>query len=246
MPPRRYPIHRPVTSAFTLIELLAVIAIVAVLMALSFVIVGKMGSIRQRTTCASNMRQIALAMLTYAGEHKGKLPEPVDLSATEATGKTWDAKIRPYLDVAINDAGVAMSPAATFRCETDPRPLIVNATAKQWARSYVVPRYPGASSWSSGLGVFGTDNGVYTSRRITEIGSPSKALLLIELSTDTNGTEIPNYQYKSAYAVVDYAGGTASKIDGSYYHGNSMNYVFADGHVEALPPSAINVSHFKM
>ncbi|MFA6960478.1 MAG: DUF1559 domain-containing protein [Opitutaceae bacterium] len=246
MPPRRYPSHRPVTSAFTLIELLAVIAIVAVLVALSFVVVGKVGSIRQRTTCANNMRQIALAMLTYAGEHKGKLPEPVDLSATEATGKTWDAKIRPYLDVAINDAGVAMSPVATLRCETDPRPLIVDSAAKQWARSYVVPRYPGASSWSSGLGVFGTDNGVYTSRRMSEIGSPPKALLLIELSTTNTGSEIPNYQYKSAYAVVDYTGGTASKIDGSYYHGNSMNYAFADGHVESLPPTAINVSNFKM
>ncbi len=246
MPSRRSPDHRPVTKAFTLIELLSVIAIVAVLMALSFVVVGKVGSIRQRTTCANNMRQIALAMLTYAGDHKGKLPEPVDLSATDAAGKTWDAKIRPYLDVVINDAGVALSPAPTLRCETDPRPLIVDAPAKQWARSYVVPRYPGASSWSSGLGVFGTDNGVYTSRRLPEIGSPAKALLLIELSTTNTGAEIPNYQYKSAYAVVDYAGGTASKIDGSYYHGNCMNYVFADGHVESLPPSAINASNFKM
>lgn len=61
-------------KGFTLVELLAVIAIITILAALIFVVTGKVIVASQRATCASNMRQIGVAILTYAGENKGKLP----------------------------------------------------------------------------------------------------------------------------------------------------------------------------
>ncbi|HEY9248329.1 MAG TPA: prepilin-type N-terminal cleavage/methylation domain-containing protein [Rariglobus sp.] len=233
--------------AFTLVELLAVIAILGVVGGLMIVAVSRVRAAAHRGACAENMRQIALGMLTYAGENRGKLPEPIDTSATEAAGRTWDAKIRPYIDVKVGATGQTLSPTPVLRCETDPRPLIVDGTAKNWARSYALPRYPGTASWSNNLGVFGTLDGVYTSRRLAEIGTPPKALVLVELSTNTNGAITTNYQFKGAQAVTDYGGGgSAGKIDGSYYHGDVMNYAFADGHVESLPPGKITIAHFRM
>jgi prepilin-type N-terminal cleavage/methylation domain-containing protein/prepilin-type processing-associated H-X9-DG protein len=244
---RRKSIEGGRSRGFTLVEILTVIAIVTILAAVGGVAVSKVRSAAHRTQCAANMRQIAVAMLTYAGEHRGQLPVPIDTSATELDGRTWDAAIRPYFDVKLTATGKTLSPTPTLWCASDPRPLIVDAPANNWARSYSVPRYPGSTSWVNGLGVFGTVDGVYTSRRLAEIGSPPKALLLVELSTNTAGAITNNYQFKGGYAITDYGGaGSAGKIDGSYYHGSLMNYAFADGHVESLPPSKITLANFKM
>ena len=60
--------------AFTLLELLAVIAISALLAALAFPIFASVKKHAHQTAGLSNMRQVAVAMLSYAGEHGYALP----------------------------------------------------------------------------------------------------------------------------------------------------------------------------
>jgi prepilin-type N-terminal cleavage/methylation domain-containing protein len=60
--------------AFTLIELLVVIAVIAVLAALLFPVFSQSRETARRVTCASNMRQIALATLMYAQDCDELLP----------------------------------------------------------------------------------------------------------------------------------------------------------------------------
>lgn len=64
--------RRPVRG-FTLIELLTVIAIVGVLAAIIIPVVGKVRDNARTSQCLSNVRQIAMANLLYAAEHKGQL-----------------------------------------------------------------------------------------------------------------------------------------------------------------------------
>ena len=64
--------HRGV-RAFTLIELLTVIAIIGILAAILIPVVGKVRASARNSQCLSNVRQLALANLLYASENKGQL-----------------------------------------------------------------------------------------------------------------------------------------------------------------------------
>ena len=60
-------------KAFTLVELLVVIAIIVLLIALLIPVLGKARKLSQRAVCLSNLKQLTLAWTAYATEHNGKL-----------------------------------------------------------------------------------------------------------------------------------------------------------------------------
>jgi len=78
-------------KAFTLVELLVVIGIIAVLLSILLPTLGKVRRQAYTLQCSSNMRQIATAMLMYAQDNKGKLPPatiPV-IAGTMPNGWWW-------------------------------------------------------------------------------------------------------------------------------------------------------------
>lgn len=60
--------------AFTLIELLVVLAIVALLVALLMPSLGKAKDAAKRVVCASNLKQIGIAVSAYRNDHKARYP----------------------------------------------------------------------------------------------------------------------------------------------------------------------------
>jgi prepilin-type processing-associated H-X9-DG protein len=69
---RRSPRNRP---AFSLVEMLIVIGILIVLLALLVPAMNRAREASRRAACASNLRQIGAAMMKYATENNGKLPQ---------------------------------------------------------------------------------------------------------------------------------------------------------------------------
>jgi prepilin-type N-terminal cleavage/methylation domain-containing protein len=61
-------------NAFTLVELLVVIGIIAVLIAILLPVLSRVKRLSYRMACASNMRQVGMAFLGYAQDYRGSFP----------------------------------------------------------------------------------------------------------------------------------------------------------------------------
>jgi len=71
------------SRGFTLVELLAVVCILAVLLSLGSLAFSQAVMAGKRAKCASNMRQIGLALMQYAADNDGRLPP-----TTHSTGNS--------------------------------------------------------------------------------------------------------------------------------------------------------------
>jgi prepilin-type N-terminal cleavage/methylation domain-containing protein len=107
--------------AFTLVELLVVIGIIAVLVAILLPVLGKARAAAVRLQCLSNLRQLSLGMMMYVSDNKGSFPRPA--AAALSLPEDWiynpnegrnpdQGRLVPY-------TGKKFNPAL-YRCPTDP------------------------------------------------------------------------------------------------------------------------------
>lgn len=99
--------------AFTLVELLTVIAIIGILAAILVPVVGKVRDSARATKSLSNLKSIGQGLLLHASENRGQLPTLHNGS----WGRQWTTQIEPYLvkshrqnESSINGANVSVSP----------------------------------------------------------------------------------------------------------------------------------------
>ena len=111
---------RRVRAGFTLVEILVVVAIIALLAAVSFA--GLTAAIRsaKRAECASHLRSIGTGILTYGSDNN------LDFPRTE--NPAWDVPLNPYIG---GQSTTTANPV--LKCPEDSRPLTAGGN---FARSY--------------------------------------------------------------------------------------------------------------
>jgi len=101
-------------TGFTLIELLVVIAIIAILAAILFPVFARAREQARKSTCQSNLKQLANAAIMYAQDYDQRLLPMAALSAT-AGPIWWSTLVQPYL----KNEGVLFCPSADGYWKTD-------------------------------------------------------------------------------------------------------------------------------
>lgn len=98
---------RRLRRGFTLIEMLVVLAIVALLAAVLFPVFSHVREKGRQAACVSNLHQLGLALLSYTIDYDEQLPAS-KTAAASTTNIAWAGQVYPH----IRNEGV-------FRCPTD-------------------------------------------------------------------------------------------------------------------------------
>lgn len=210
--------------AFTLIELLTVIAIISILSAILIPVVGQVRESAKRAVCSSNLRQIGLAVQLYANEHDGRLPV-MDPSPFW----TWDMN-RDVIDLLTddgNDRGIVYCPSGMAN-EGD---ILWDYPSYYRVTGYVL-MVPGAARvnpiWLNAR--LEPEPYVYRGETIEPTASQRELAADATLSVGMNFSDIPG-----GGAIVD----RTNHLDQEQPAGG--NVLFLDGHVEWRPFSEMRI-----
>ena len=210
-------------SGFTLIELLIVISIIAILAAMLFPVFARARENARRSSCQSNLKQIGLGIMQYSQDYDEKMPSYQADSPKADT--PWHFAIQPYL-----------KSIQLFKCPSNSGPATPFVYGTPDA-TYGIPSIPisyvangGDESSTTGMG------GLRPFRKGFQ--TPTALASMIFPSTTIAISEVKN----SAGAAVNPFLDTNAKFYGANTgftsHLKMANFLFIDGHVKALKPTA--------
>jgi prepilin-type N-terminal cleavage/methylation domain-containing protein len=212
--------------AFTLIELLTVIAIIAVLAALLLAALSSAKSKAKRTTCLNNLKEINLAVHLYAGNNDDTLP-----NAGPATYITYKELVKGDLGVdqpASPQDEIFTCPADTFCFDENTTAYVPKGHHEQANYDYSSYGFDGLNLLTNypNLAYNGPLHGV-GGQRLASVKNPVKTALVVESAAffpyswhQPAGSQIPCLN--DARCMVSFVDNHVSYI--KMFWGSSIHY----------------------
>lgn len=198
---------RPRTDAFTLIEVLVVIAIVAILAALLFPVFSSAKEAGKKTACLSNVRQLSLGVILYTNDDDGVLPPLAD----ETNAVLWTDRIQPYtrttqINVCPSDPGARVSYGLNQLVFND----LFGATEPPAFLSIDSFRYPAETVMMAELG---TEDDLKTARK------GGLKLVVPDDDIDDEFDARPSFRHTNRATVGFFDGHAAARLKEQFYVG---------------------------
>lgn len=196
----------------TLIELLIVIAIIAVLAALTLPVVNATRNSARNATCVVNLKQMGSAVLRFVADNQGRIP-PSKLADDVRAKETASPKPNAYWVVRLYHEGYIPGPLE------DGTPL----NSSVFCPSFTPGGPPDQRHHTYGLRDWrGTKIQTGEYLRISQIEAPSRFFLLAD--------SIQVSSQSQWYAIQSEGGNNGAHLR----HNGRANTFFADGHIEAM------------
>lgn len=196
---------------FTLIELLVVIAIIALLAAILFPVFARARENARKSSCQNNLKQIGIGIAQYVQDYDETL-----FRRDGMAGLNWKQVVQPYI-----------KSTQTFDCPSNTS----TATSGNILANYAINN--AACQFANDGDVAGTNctNGGLQGNsptNIADIPRPSEKIIVVELRT----------QGWTDFASPWWTGYPGNWTNGFAGHLGTANFLFADGHVKSLKPTA--------
>ncbi|TVR48232.1 MAG: DUF1559 domain-containing protein [Puniceicoccaceae bacterium] len=204
-------------AAFTLVELLTVIAVTGILFHLVMAAAQSAREQARRTQCAANLRTLGQAALLYSLDHDAF---PRSRHSAFAHGESaWQRSLLPYLGVPADVTGEAYEEAFNrhYRCPNDSRRTAASSSYASNVYVELDPRHDdhyreSPRSW----------------RNPADLANPSRVVLFAE----GHGVDHFMAHYWDSHHEMN--GG---------HHGGRLHAVFADGHLGFHRPEELYQPH---
>lgn len=222
---RRTPQQRS-SPGFTLIELLVVIAIIAILAAILFPVFARARENARRTSCASNLKQIGLGIMQYTQDYDERMPlcgYNLYAASNPQVFYSWRRVTYPYVK-SVQLYACPSNSAANSQFTDDSNTALgtslLTADAPRFPRSY-------------------TANGISTNIGGTAAMDRATPQALAAITDSARTILVSESREGDSRFWFDAASSRFSQtIDSFPGHLGTVNFLFADGHVKALKPSA--------
>jgi prepilin-type processing-associated H-X9-DG protein/prepilin-type N-terminal cleavage/methylation domain-containing protein len=210
--------------AFTLVELLVTLLVIAVLFTIAIAGARTVRDGSDAAKCVANLRQLASANLAYAGEHGGQYvpaQEPANLIRWHGVRDSLTARFDP-----------TRGPLAPYlgehrRIQTCPSLLRV---------------LHGLETFEDGSGGYGYNatyiGGIpadgFTPERLANIPAPVRVIMFTDCAF-ARPSGLQEYAYSEPFQWVDYRGRPKGPLDPSthFRHSKHANVAWCDGHITA-------------
>lgn len=219
-----------IKNIFTLIELLIVIAIIAILASLLLPALNQAKEMGRRTLCASNLKQIALALNEYVYDYNNYYP------LNHSYYGIWESKLCPDYIPSSHYIGMRKNPArqpSVFVCPTD---LQVHRIAYNGG----LDPYPGWLYYGGYYGSYGVNKRIISTGTLpgnefkqTRIKIPGKVMLLGESAVNRQSVDGPNN--------LNIYDSTKFSFPERFKHGSeTQNLLYADSHVKSIMSNEVD------